>query len=282
MPRKIVFLGNCQANSLRRLFAESVAPNTGDDVGFVACFAEPSELSLDLFSNADIIVSQILDSPQVLSLNRLRTANRITATTQIVEFPFVSGSFLWPHACPSHIFNHSMPFFGPGPYGQNFGNSYLNREILRGTDLSDLTKRYAEVDISKQMDLDRLYELYSLSLQKKDGISGFRCAQYIDDKFRENSLFRGPSLPNLNLYLHLAETLFEKLDISNSIIRRVCQNTWTPLAAHIEFPIHPSVIRHFKLKYAHLEFRHRCRTEEVNSSDKSRTRQRKSISNGIL
>src|ERR1700712_1260995 len=131
MARKIVFIGNCQANSVHRLFAEAVAPVTGDLVSFVACFSELTESSAKLCHDADLIVCQILDSDQLVSLSGLRRKGQISSTVSVVEFPFVSGAFLWPNAGAGHPFNTPLPYLVAGPFGPEFGDKYLNREILR-------------------------------------------------------------------------------------------------------------------------------------------------------
>ena len=262
MPRNIVFTGNCQANSVHRLFAAAVAPITGDDVQFVPCFLDLSDHSKKYLEEADIVVSQILDSPQVVSLNTLRQSHQINPMAQVIEFPLISGAFLWPHAGSIHVLNQSMQYFAPGPFGQDFGNTFLNREILRGSDPSIATDAYLDLDIAQQIDLDRLYELHRIALQKKDARSGFTCADFIDTWYRKECLFQSQTVLSRRLNLYLASVVFSRLGIEKNIIEVVHLNTWTILGPHTEVPIHPSIIKHFDLEYVTSESRYLYYTGE--------------------
>ena len=259
MVRKIVFLGNCQANSIHRLFAEAIAPVTGDIVGFVACFAELTEDSARLCRDADLVVSQIFDSNQLVSLSNLRRNGQIRSTIQIVEFPFISGAFLWPNAGSGHPLNMPLPYFTAGPFSQEFGDKYLNREILRGSDPNTVTQSYQTLDT---VNLDRLYELHRMSLQKKDDRSGFDFADYIDNWFQKESLFRTPTTLDRRLFLYVASMIFKKIGIDENLIDRICANTWTLPNADVQLPLHPSVVGHFGLRFVNSGTRYRYYTGE--------------------
>lgn len=263
MARNIVFVGNCQANSIHHLFAASIAPVTGDSVSFVPCFAELSENSGRLLMEADLVSFQILDSDQKVSLNKLRETREINFAAKVVEFPLVTGAFLWPHTGTKHPLNEALRFFPAGPFGSDFGDSFLNREISRGSDPAVALQKYLALDLGKSKDLDRLYELHRLSLQKKDRHSGFSCADYIDTWFRKERLFQTPTVVSRRLYLYLASEIFNRLGIPAALVERACANTPTPYAAHIELPLHPSIIRHFSLEFAKSTDRYHFYTDEL-------------------
>ncbi|TWB13013.1 WcbI family polysaccharide biosynthesis putative acetyltransferase [Nitrospirillum bahiense] len=256
MTRKIVFIGNCQTNNIHRLFAEQVALSTGDEVHFVPCFVGLSEKSEAALVDADIIVSQMLDSVQAVNLDMLMRDNKIDSAAQIIEFPLVSGRFLWPYACAMHVLNHHLPYYYQGPFPEEYGDSYLNKKILQESELSKISDEYQRLDVAERMNLDRLYEIYIDSLKRKDEKAGFSCAEYIGKNLRKERLFKTATGLARPLYLHLASELFEKLGVERALIERVSSNCWSPPVAHIESPIHPSVARHFKMDFLNEDSRY--------------------------
>ena len=249
MSKNIVFVGNCQANNVQSMFLKYIAPITGDVVHFVPCFVKLNQDSLMALMGADIIVSQMLDSQQVVSLDRLIDEKKINLSARIVQFPLLSGAFLWPFWGTKHPLNASLSYFSPGPYGMDYGDTYLNRELRRGSDPDSVMQSYLELDINKVKNLDRLFELHMESLKKQDAKSGFSCAEFIESKFRTEKLFQNPTTLARVLYLYLSSEIFKRIGVADSIIDSACENIWMPLSAHIELPIHPSIINYFQITY---------------------------------
>lgn len=247
--RKIVFIGNCQANCIHRLYRDQAAPIHGDDVHYVPSYVELNDQSRSALIDADLIVSQRFSSDQAINIDGLRQSAEIDPAASIIEFPMVTGRFLWPHACDMHVLNTPLHYFQDGPFSEEFGDKYLNKHLLKGDDLGELAKRYISMDISTDLDLDRLYQLYIDQMKAADEITGFSFASFIERNFRTHSLFRTASNLERPLYLHMAADIFHKIGVNKAAIERIANNCWSIPVAHVQTPIHPSVAHHFNLEY---------------------------------
>src|SRR5665213_2455496 len=108
--RKIVFVGNCQARSLKIRYTEGFAHLNPDSVDFVASYYPLTDHTYQLLRNADVIVAQAIDSEHPVDVHKVDTAGRI------IEFPNVAGVFLWPFAGVAHVHNATLPHYKWGPF----------------------------------------------------------------------------------------------------------------------------------------------------------------------
>src|SRR5258708_40276685 len=96
--KKIVFIGNCQGRRLQVLYEERFSPVTGDTAEFVGSFDEIERVR-PILAEADIIVSQAIEGEHEIALGTFDTGARI------IEYPNVTGHFLWPFSGDPHALN---------------------------------------------------------------------------------------------------------------------------------------------------------------------------------
>src|SRR3954451_16275006 len=101
--KKIVFVGNCQANALRVVYAAWIAPRRNERVEYVLSYAEAKSEQLRILHEADIIVNQQFSSEQQVEVKRLGLAGKV------IFFPVVSGIFIWPFHFGEHPHDAVIP-----------------------------------------------------------------------------------------------------------------------------------------------------------------------------
>jgi tetratricopeptide (TPR) repeat protein len=254
--KKITFLGNCQTRRLYVLYNEQFVPITGDSTELVANFEEPTPRVRKILAEADVIVAQVTDAEQKVSVNKIETS------AQIIEFPYVTGNFLWPFSGREHIHNQPLPHFHDGPYGVQYGNPWLNSRIKSGANPDDIAAEYESLNISKAVNLDRTYELSMDRARQRDARTGFSIAATIEKYLTDIPLFMSPANLELALFRPLAAGVFERLGVPSTTVNAMLDTLWRtpfPIADH---PIHPSVAEHFGLKFIGPNTRYRTFTGE--------------------
>jgi hypothetical protein len=133
--------------------------------------------------------------------------------------------------------------------------------INKGIAHDEILKKYINLDLNKMVNLDRLLELNLEQQRKRDAITGFNIADVIENYFREEHLFLTPYHPNLRIARSLIQQTFGTMGVGQTAIDRVEKwLTITPFPKHAS-PLHPSVQRHFGLKYAGPGYRYRYYSE---------------------
>src|SRR4051794_30115651 len=94
--KRIVFVGNCQANALRVVYAAWIAPRRDERVEYVVSYSEAKPEQLRVLQEADIIVDQQLSSEQQVEVKRLGLGGKV------ISFPMVSGILMWPFHFGEH------------------------------------------------------------------------------------------------------------------------------------------------------------------------------------
>jgi tetratricopeptide (TPR) repeat protein len=241
--KHIVFLGNCQARRLYVFYNEHFARITGDTTGLVANFEVLTPQVREALARADVIVSQVTDVDQKVSLDKVETR------AKIIEYPYVTGNFLWPYSGKAHIYNTPLPHMHDGPYGVQYGNPWLNARIKKGALPDDIVAEYEALDMSKAVNLDRTYELSMDRARDRDRKSGSAVAALIEKSLTDIPLFMTPANLEFPLFEALARGVYEQLGLPSGSIDHALGTLWKtpfPIADH---PIHPSVARHFGLKF---------------------------------
>jgi Flp pilus assembly protein TadD len=250
--KKVVFLGNCQATRLWVLYNEQFQPITGDTTEMVVNFVDLTERGSRALQDADIIVAQAMDAEQSVSLDTIDTQART------VEFPLVTGLFLWPFfSGQPRVGNAPLPYLADGPYGQQFGDRWLDKKIVAGVEPDDIVEEYLALDVAKAVNLDRLYDLVMERARQRDRRTGFAIAPVIENGFRDRQLFMSPANPELELFRLMAAGVYRQLGISATAVNAILDTLWRspfPIADH---PVHPSVARHFGLEFVGPDTRYR-------------------------
>ncbi len=240
---RIVFVGNCQAETLSQVYQRCIAPVTGGVARHVLTYTDPSEADRAALAEADVIVEQIFDFEQRFNLAESGRA------VKILRFPWIAAHFLWPHFNEAHPRNEPTWFLRPGPWPAQLGDAVLNRMIHDRVGTAEAVERYLELDLATTARLDRRYEMIIDRQRDRDERAEIETADYIASRFHDERLFVSPDHPDLGLFLHLAGQVYDRLGASAADMARVrSMLSRTPFPLD-ESPIHPAVASHFGLRF---------------------------------
>jgi len=249
--KKIVFIGNCQGRRLQVLYEERFSPITGDTAEFIGSFDALDHRVRNILGEADIIVMQAIEGAHAIAVDDFET------NAQFIEYPNVTGHFLWPFSGEQHVLTRPLPDKADGPYGQQFGDRWLNRRIAAGARPEDIAAEYEALDMPKEINLDRLYELVMHYTRRADARTGFDFASIVERSFTREWLFFTPANLGLHLFRPLALGIYTRLGIPQATVEAVLDSLWRTPFPVIHHPIHPSVARHFGLKFINADTRYR-------------------------
>jgi tetratricopeptide (TPR) repeat protein len=253
--RRIVLIGNCQINAMGQLYRRFAAGRTGDTVEHIPTYQDLSEKHRIAIEQADVVVEQLFDLKQQADTTALPT------TTPRLFIPMVTAAFLWPFAGSPHPKNTGYPFLPTGPYDGEAADSYLNRMIAAGTDPEEAVEAYANLDVNKRVNLDRLFELVMDRQRARDAAAGYQIADIMEQHFRTEQIFLSPYHPNVRIATALATQLFEQLGAERKDIELMRHCTRVTPFPKGELPFHPGVCRHFGLDFVAPDRRYRFRNE---------------------
>lgn len=244
MGRRVVFIGNCQAQALWTFYRENLTP--GDEEIHSIYFQTTDEGEVNLLRSADVVVEQIFHGP-----NQIVTDN-IRADCQRIAFPMAMGAYFWPYASEPHIRNEVVdfaPHFPGGPWGGEMGDSYLNRLISRGVPTDEAVETYLALDIGRHANLDRLKELHLGWQRQRDAVAGIDLAGIIVDCFRTKQLFTMRGHQELPLFAPVADRVFRQMQIAPAAIEEGLANLLSVPVRDRDMPMHPRLIQHYGLEW---------------------------------
>lgn len=258
--RKVVFLGNCQAERYRETYAQSIAPVLGDKTGFIASYEPPGDAARSLMAEADVVVAQLFDSEPEAGLHNLETGG------QILRFPTIYGMFIWPYGGDAHPANRKSDFPPQGPFPADMGDRWLNRK-MRGGALDDaaieaIADDYLALDVAKSAYAERLCEIMMNAQRQRDETCGFQCADLIELHLHDAPVFDTPSTFFLPLYRHVTGEIFDRLGASREVLADALDEMTRSPFAPVQRPVHPSVARFFDLRYIGGDQRYTFHTGE--------------------
>jgi tetratricopeptide (TPR) repeat protein len=235
-------MGNCQLAAVESVMHRHLAREFGLRTHFVESWTELSDSDRDILDSADIIIGQRLRFTDRSDVEDLQTrGSRILV-------PLLSASFLWPFAGMPHPRNASFPFHRYGPYPAEIGDSYLNRQIAEGVDPDVAVEKYARLEVNSVVNLDRLREISVEYQYTLDEVTGFRMAPHME-AIQEQYIFRTPHHFDTSILVELTCQIVEKIGLSNKAAELVRTSAKLNPMLDVWLPIHPSVARHFKLRY---------------------------------
>ncbi len=249
MPRNIVFFGNCQAQALSLAYDAHIGRPAGEKCTFLASY-EDDPAARAAVAAADTAVIQIFDFPSKVDADLPGTVTRIF-------FPSISAGYLWPFGYLAHPRNAGVAWLDSGPYPPQLGEGYLNNLIAKGVPAEEAVARYLALDVPAQVDLDRLYELAIDRQKRRDARTGIATAPSIEAWLRETQIFLTADHPTLRLWQVQAEPVFAQLGVAPRDIAAIFARLRHAPFPQDELPIHPSVARHFGLRYADETTRYR-------------------------
>ena len=245
MRRKNVFIvGNCQASAIANLYRNFVGLPNYESVTYFDDHMIAPEVTRAAVADADLVIVQDRDFNHGISQEQLRPG------ATVVNFPMVLAGFIWPYANEAHVLNVPEPPFSDGPYPSQLSDSFLNRLITKGTSPEQALEEYLALDVPRVSHLDRMSEIYFAKQRDRDRRTGFDVAPQIEQRFHTEALFRTPHHPNAPLFGIVASQLFERLGVAGDVVDAALRSLRSTPFPPDELPIHPGVIRHFKLSFA--------------------------------
>ena len=240
--RRIVFVGNCQVQALSQLYERFSGRE--ERVVYLPSYEDLSAEAAAQIGAADVLVEQRMDVAPRAELDGIEIRG------ERVFVPLLAGGFLWPFAGAPHIHNESLWFLPNGPFDAEMGDGYLNRLLERGVPADDAVSEYLALDVNRARNLDRIMELVLDRQRARDEACGFRIAEVIEAHFRDEPVFRTPYHPNLRLTLEFAGQFFARMDVAPAGVARLHERLRVTPFPKNELPVHPSVARHFGLRWA--------------------------------
>lgn len=250
MSGNVVFLGNCHANALSIVYRDHIAPLQGQSVAFVHAGRTPPQERDRIVSGADVLVVQKMWFPLEILPEILKP------TVLRCDMPTVGCRFLWPFANRAHPNNPTPPFCPAGPYGHDLGDSFLNGLIGAGATAEEAVRTYLELDIVREANLDRLFEMCIEASRQLDAQTGFNLTAFVERNFRDEALFMTPGHLTRRLFGEMIRQVFARIHVPSASIEQAIAAQHAPFGV-TQLPIHPGIIEHFGLKYVDANSRYR-------------------------
>jgi hypothetical protein len=239
MSRRIIFVGGAQTRALARIFRAEVAGDMGDEVAFIGTGAVGTDQARAALLLADLVATEIDEDGDAVP------GSDLPATAELVRIPNLYADYLWPFAGRPHPKNRGQFALPGGPYPSEQGDRFLDDMVAQGIDEDTAIRRYLNIDIQKEGELDSRLEDRMAIQRRLDGLGGFDLTPFIAARFRVEPLFRTRSRITMPLLRRLVGQLFPKLGAKGynpEQLRRV------PFPASA-LPVHPAVAAHFDLAW---------------------------------
>ena len=248
--KRIVFIGNCQLQSLSAIYQAHAAKRQGDEVFYIRAENAGRTPEQQRIAAADAVVGQLTEMG-----NSLAAVAPLVRDKEVVLVPHAAGAFLWPQAGEPHVAAEGL--FSPR-FGTDFGDRYLNRAIRAKADPAETIRDYVTVEFGRAMQLERRFEISIGRQEERDRQTGFDVAGIVRRHLRDEYLFRSQGHPQLRIMRHLAERLFRALRVGADAIDGLLADLteWNIPTEPNFAPIHPAVIDHFGLGFVTPESRY--------------------------
>jgi len=242
--KKIVLSQTCQGEILKQLLALSqpfqeeytchFVPNYEIKNGKAATAAVPTALEAEL-PDCDVLVYHAItlyDFDRLIAL--------MPPGSQAFRIPYVTSTIYWP----------SLDFQNPCWLGPRQSTALipwpcrvLNELIVRRREKQRVIQNYLETDLAASFDLSTHFSNQVTYLEQAEAGTIFHIADRVQREFASVQLFHMINHPSVVMFLDIADALLETLGFP-----KLPPYSYDPFCMH-QMPIHPSVIRHYKLTW---------------------------------
>lgn len=244
----IVFLGNCQVNSLSAIARRFIAPYEPITIDYVNAYENISPDSYARLARAQTVVAQAGAQPPRLS------HDHIPAGIPVHKVPVVSGAFFWPYHGVQHPLN--PPMGENPPYTPEYNDRFLAEQIRAGTQPAAALAAYHVHDAATAGRIGRLYDL-TLERQKQlDTETGYASADIIEAHIQSEQLFQSAYHFSGRIARHIAALLFTRMGFDEKYSRRITQHLREGPFIPRFVPVHPAIARHFGMRWVTPETRY--------------------------
>ena len=169
----IVFLGNCQVQTLARIVQRFVPRALGITTDFVDAYNGINDDSYARLARAECVVAQATLQPPPL------THDHIPQGVTLHLVPAVNGGFLYPYQDVRHPCNPPHRY-GNQPYTREYNDRFLAKLLIAGTRPEEALALYRTHDVAREAHVGRLYELAMEGQRQLDSATGYACADIIE------------------------------------------------------------------------------------------------------
>jgi hypothetical protein len=183
----------------------------------------------------------------------------LPALCKRVRFPPLFMNTLWPFiAADARSEAYRLPWMVEGPYPKYVCNRLIIEIMESEVEPERIYERFADIRISRVVDLDRLHELTMSKIRLLDRDSDIVVADFVDRHFSTKRLFLMQIHPNGPMLRYLAQEVFRVCDVSGGeTTERLDQIEQERGIGSYDAPIHPEIVDHFNLTWARgLTYRH--------------------------
>ena len=256
MTLNIAVAGNCQAGIVANVIRHALRDVAGLDCRHIITDGE--ETANAFIENADHVVLQITD----FHTRGNPAAEGSRRSGRPLRFPLIACNFLYPfagkpHPCAAASRSTACP---SGFYEGQLSDSVLLNLMNREPDApaQHIVQLYLAQDYTRHTDLDRLFEINRMKMQRIGAHSGLDLWPKIERMFRDAPLFFTYLHPTSVLMRAVCRYVLEQLPLGldQRSINDAVATVHEPFgSAHA--PIHPSVVRHFGIDWAPPEYQYR-------------------------
>ncbi len=245
----IIFLGNCQLQALRDIFQRFIGRREPITFSFINAYEGVTTDAYKVLTTADVVVLQHSHRPPVIG------RRHVSQAIPVHMAPAVSGAFLWPLQGIRHPLR-PVARYGDNPYPVDYNDRFLARLIEQHTPPEQALKIYKAHDVAAETHVQRIY-LHTLRTQKQlDADCGFDTAGIIERYLQEEQLFQAPYHFSGRIARHLAATLSRRMGFHETYARRIEEYLDDAPFLPMFLPIHPSIARHFGLRWINEDTRY--------------------------
>jgi tetratricopeptide (TPR) repeat protein len=237
-----VFFGLCQAEDLCKLYNRYVCQDNEAPAHYISSNQPLSEEKLQLLAGADVVVNHVFNY-----LQQTETLTRSGLRAKILNFPALSGIYLWPYATEEHINRRYFPLSKQWPYDSEIGDAFLNSLIAANTPSAAAVDQYLSLDIMRAAQVERRTEMLFRQQREREAETEVKVADFIERNLDKADLFMTCEHMGLRLLLHVASQVFELMGCTPASIANLTQCV-IRVPDHInQAPVHPSIAGHFRL-----------------------------------
>ena len=238
----ILFLGNCQVESLAGIINRFVVPYGDVTTSFIDTYHALPPDARQRVQDADAIVLQ--ESLRPTGILR----EDLPAGTPVYTVPLVNGSFLFPYQGMRHPLQPEGRYGVPA-YPDGYNDRYLSKLITRGVSPEAALAQYKAFDVATVARVGRLHELAMESQRELDAVTGYDCAGIIDRHLADEQIFQSAYHFGGRFGRHLTSTLCDRLGFDAAYGERIRAHLRdAPFVARF-VPVHPSVARYFGMSW---------------------------------
>lgn len=259
---RIAVVGNCHADIVVQAVRHALRDVPGLDCRHIVSYRSATEADQAFIDSADRLLTQVADFK-----SRGEAAGKLGERSERVGlFPLIAGNFIYPYSGKAHPrAAESRSVFCPSGYYEGQVSDSMLVDLMEkhaGEPVEAIVDRYLALDYASLLDLDRLFDINRMKMQRIGQAAGLDLWPKIERSFRDVPVFLTYLHPTGVMMRDLCRHALGQLNLGldRVAIEAAIQCVKEPFGfAHM--PIHPSIVRHFGIEWAGEDFRYRFMPE---------------------